>query len=282
MLTPEDVLHHPRFASARDEHIVSLTALFAGDRFATWMMADAAVFCLRGLIIGFHVSHEPADRRTWATPSNLRKLLVDLKLASPRRVDDMIARFLQAKYVEAATSTVDGRVRLLAPTARLLGHDRDHLAAYHRFLLTLLPGQGYEWLLTGDDGTHRAIRRVAFGRLAQAMAFRHHPPMMLFLARDAGYLAFLLLACAQITGRQHALSFTGMATDLGVSRTHIRNLFREAEAAGYVRLDTRGTSPVEITPTMWESYEAFLADVQAEQHSIAQEAFALQRKAQAG
>ncbi|WP_139234361.1 hypothetical protein [Methylobacterium pseudosasicola] len=119
------------------------------------------------------------------------------------------------------------------------------------------------------------IRRAAFRRLTQAMTFRHHPPMMMFLARDAGYLAFLLLAQAQITGRERDLSFTEMSADLGVSRTHIRNLFREAEAAGYVRLNIRGTCPVEITPSLWASYERFLADVQVGQHVIAQVAFAI-------
>lgn len=274
MLTPEDILHHPRFASARDAHILALTSLFAGDRFVTWMMADAAVFALRGFIVGCDVSYTPDDRTTWATPSNLRTLIAERKLASPRRVDTMIARFLQARYALARPSAIDRRLRLLAPTPRLMAHDCDHLVAYHRFLLTLLPGQGYEWVLSADPAAHRAIRRSAFRRLGQAMAFLNHAPIMMFLARDAGYLAFLMLACARITGREGDLSFTGIAETLGVSRTHIRNLFREAEAAGYVRMNARGTSPIDITPALWSSYERFLADVQIGQHLIAGHAFA--------
>lgn len=283
MLTPEDVLAHPRFLRARDTHIAALTALFAGNRFVTWMMADAAVICLRGLIIGCHASYAPDDRSTWATPANLRRPIVAAKLASPRRIDTMIARFRQARFVEGRVTPADRRVHLLAPTPQLLAHDRNHLAAYHRFLSELLPGQGYEWIRTDGQETcltetrltetHLAVRRAAYRRLPAAFAFRRHAPIMMFLARDAGYLAFLLLAHAQLAGREHAVSFTGMASDLGVSRTHVRNLFREAEAAGYVRLNATGTRPVEITPPLWTSYDRFLADVQVGQHAIAQAAF---------
>jgi DNA-binding GntR family transcriptional regulator len=76
------------------------------------------------------------------------------------------------------------------------------------------------------------------------------------------------------------LSFTSMAHRLGVSRTHIRNLFVEAEAAGYVRLGPK-RRPVELMPLLRDAYDRFLADVQADQDAIAQIAFANLREADA-
>jgi hypothetical protein len=273
-ITAGDILAHPRFAEARRAHVDALVGLFAGNRFVTRMMADAGVITLRGLLAGFHAAYDENDRATWATPGQLQKLIVERGLASARRLDDMMARFRQAGYVRSVSSPVDKRIRILTPTERLLAHDRDHLAVYHRFLFDLYPDRGYDWTLRPDARMQLAFRKVAFFALPQAMAFMRHQPFMMFLARDAGYLAFLVVAQAQLSGRGHEVSFASMSHDLGVSRTHIRNLFVEAETAGYVGLHPKPAQPVEILPPLWEAYDQFVADVHAGQDAIAQVAFA--------
>jgi hypothetical protein len=55
-------------------------------------------------------------------------LIVGCGLASPRRLDDLMARFRHAGYVVSVAAPVDHRVRILTPTERLLAHDREHLA----------------------------------------------------------------------------------------------------------------------------------------------------------
>jgi hypothetical protein len=243
-------------------------------------MNDAGTITLRGLLVGFHAAYDENDRTTWATPGQVRKHIVDRGLASARRVDDMIARFRQARYISSVVSPDDNRIRILKPTERLIAHDRDHLAVYHRFLLDLHPGRGYEWTLSNDHRVQLAIRKALFYALPQAMAFMRHVPVLMFLARDAGYLAFLLVAQAELAGTD-GVSFTSMAQRLGVSRTHIRNLFVEAEAAGYVRLGPKRSHPVEIMPPLHDAYDRFLADVQADQDAVAQIAFANLREADA-
>ena len=76
---------------------------------------------------------------------------------------------------------------------------------------------------------------------------------------------------AQLSGRPGP-TWTALSDDLGVSRSHLRSLFGEAEAAGYVRLGTR--RPVEVLPSLWDAYDRFLANMQADQDAIAQTAFA--------
>jgi plasmid maintenance system antidote protein VapI len=278
--TAEEILAHPRFAEARRAHVDALVGLFAGDRFVTRLMIDAGTITFRGLLVGFHAAYDENDPTTWATPGQLRKHIVERGLASARRVDDLIARFRHARYVESGVSPADNRVHILKPTERLIAHDRDHLAVYHRFLLDLYPGRGYEWTVEKDVRAQLAIRKALFYALPQAMAFMRHVPVMMFLARAAGYLAFLLVAQAELAGRE-GLSFTAMARRLGVSRTHIRNLFAEAEAAGYVRLGAKRSRPVEIMPVLRDAYDLFVADVQADQDKIAQIAFANLREAAA-
>lgn len=278
--TAEEILAHPRFADARRAHIDALVGLFAGDRFVTRLMIDAGIITFRGLLVGFHAAYDENDPATWATPGQVRQQIVERGLASARRVDDMIARFRQARYIESVVSPADNRVHILKPTERLIAHDRDHLAVYHRFLLDLYPGRGYEWTIGKDLRVQLAIRKALFYAMPQAMAFMRHLPVMMFLSRDAGYLAFLLAAQAECAGSD-ALSFTSIARCLGVSRTHIRNLFVEAEGAGYVRLGPKGSRPIEIMPALRDAYDLFVADVQADQDKIAQIAFANLREADA-
>ena len=272
-LTAADILAHPRFAAARAAHLDAVTALFKADRFTTRMMTDAGMILLRGYLVGFHVTFDPTDRATWATPGNVRQALITRGIASPRRVDDLLARFRQAGYVVSTEAPGDRRTKLFVPDERLIAHDRDHLAAYHRFLLELVPGCGYEWVLGDDGSVHRAFRRAAFRNQVQATSALRHEAMRLFLAHDAGYLAFLLVAQAQLTG-QSGPTWTEMSDDLGVSRSHLRTLFAAAEAAGYVRLLVGHRRPVEILPPLWQAYDLFLAGVEADQHAIAQVAFA--------
>jgi DNA-binding GntR family transcriptional regulator len=108
-----------------------------------------------------------------------------------------------------------------------------------------------------------------------------HQPVMMFLARNAGYLALMVVAQAQLAGRSHEVSFASISRDLGLSRTHIRNLFIEAEAAGYVRCNPKSGQVVEISPLLWEANDRFLAGVQANQDAIARIAFANLRETNA-
>ena len=270
-LTPEDILSHPRFGEARSRHVDEAVKLFKGDRFVTRMMADAGVIMLRGFLVGFHFAFDAGDPSTWATPGNLRRALVERGLASPRRFSDMIGRFLQVGLVTFSPSPADRRSKVFAPTEQLVAHDRDHLAAYHTFLLHLFPGRGYEWILSRDEAAHRAIRVSAIHDLPRAGSALTHPAMRLFLARDGGYLALLLVLQAHLLERDGP-TWTAMSEALGASRSHLRSLFAEAEAAGYVCLD--GRRPVNISPLLWSAYDDFLSGVEADQDAIAQVAFA--------
>ena len=274
LLTPQAILDNPRFKDARIAHLDALHDLLRVDPLAPRLMADAGLILMRGYLVAFHMAFDPSDRATWATPGNVRSALVAHGLASPRRVDDLLARFHQAGYLETASAPDDRRVRRLIPTIGLLAHDRAHLATYHRFLLTLLPGRGYEWCLDPTDAIHRALRRSAFHNPVRATSALDHTALRQLLDRQAGYLALLLIARAQLRD-EAGPNWTALSETLGVARSHLRSLFSDAQAAGYVALRPRSRRPVEILPALWDAYDRFLAGVHADQDALAQSVFAL-------
>ncbi|UPK39264.1 hypothetical protein IVB18_19705 [Bradyrhizobium sp. 186] len=160
-----------------------------------------------------------------------------------------------------ASSVVDKRIRVLKPTERLLAHDRAYIAALYP-LDILFPDRGYEPVVRRDPRLHLAIRRIGSLEFPTATAFiGRHPAIMMFLARDAGYCAFLLLMKAVLSGKQlvsDELSFTAIAERVGVSRTHIRNLFVEAAAEGHVSLTGAGGYVAKVHARLFDTFDLFL------------------------
>jgi len=265
-VTAQDILRHPRFVDAKQMHLRSVTALFLDDSATRRLMLDAGTITLRALLVGFYAS----GLENQGTVRRIQDLIVERGLASRRKLDHLIGRFRQVGYVDCVPSPADRRMRLLRPTAALIRHDRAHLRAYHDFLHVLYPDRGYDW---DDEETHLAIRRTAFTRLDKAMAFMRHDSLRTLLSRDAGYLAFLLAADAQLRNEDDKSSFSYLAGRLGVSRSHVRNLFVEAERMGLVEIGGARKRAVRILPTLWDAYDRFLADIHAAQDAIAQIAF---------
>src|SRR4051794_1473740 len=94
----DEILAHPRFPEARHAHIEDFIGVFAGNRFMVRLLADAACLMTAALLVGFHAAYDENDTRTWATLGRLQRLIAARRLASPRRLDSLIARFRQTGY----------------------------------------------------------------------------------------------------------------------------------------------------------------------------------------
>lgn len=241
-------------------------------------MVDAGSLMMATLLVGFHAAHDENDPTTWATLGRLQRLVGQYGLASPRRLDDLVARFRQTGFVESVPSASDRRMRILKPTDRLLAHDRAYVAALHLPLHVLYPDRGYEPVIRQDARVHLALRRTAVLAWPIATAFiPRHPAIMMLLARDGGYCAFLMVAktvLSDVEPRTNSMSYTTIARRLGVSRTHVRNLFVKAAAAHHVSLAAQGGKVVSIRPRLWKAFDRFLADMESGNDAIAQMALA--------
>jgi hypothetical protein len=191
--TSEEILAHPRFPAARAAFIDAMLAFHEGDRLSSRLMVETMRQVTFDLIIILHLRHDVPDRSTWPTPQRLKAVIEPYKLASPRRVDALAARLVQLGYVESRPSELDGRVRLLRPTPRMMALDREWLFYNYVPLHVMFP-DGYAEPIARDPAFQRAQRLVALEfapKSTQMMA--SVPAVMRFMHRDAGILVLIKL-----------------------------------------------------------------------------------------
>lgn len=258
-LPHEHLLAHPRFAEARDLYLQAILALYGDDPFLNKLLLESARSVVFGGLLVLWASHDPAARATWPTLGNLKRLIAPFAQSSPRRIEQIVLRLIEVGYVEQKVSPTDARLRLLAPTALFLRHDQDWLAAHYQPLARLYPDPAYDRPLTRDPGFQKAQRRASFAFIPRsAHAFISNPDILLFAARDAG---FLILAQMVLDDRhRQRRSFEELGRRFAVSRTHVRQLLRDAQERDLIRLSGLGGHAVEIRPSGWRCIDRFVAD----------------------
>jgi hypothetical protein len=148
-------------------------------------------------------------------------------------------------------------VRLLLQAGRF-----EWLAAHYVHLAYLYPDHDYSPVLARDPAFHVLHCGLCFpfgpvsARLMMTL-----PDTMLFFNHAAGPLIQnAALKAAMDAGDPNAeVPYIEAADRFGVSRTHVRNLMRDAEAAGLVRISGRGGRNITILPRFWASYDRGLA-----------------------
>lgn len=258
--TAEDILAHPRFVQARTAFIDAVLAFHEGDRFSSRLMVETMRQVTFSHIVIHHLRHDVNDRSTWSTSQRLKAELKPYGLASPRRIDALVARLVQLGYVDSRSSELDGRVRLLTPTPKMMALDREWLVYNYVPLRTMFPGD-YAEPIARDPAFQRAQRLVAsdFAELG-AQVVASNPAVMRFMHRDAGILVLIKLIQMAEGDVTHGLTYTDIGARFGVSRTHVRGLLEEAAQHDDVSLTGRGGRLVELKPSILQAFDQFLAD----------------------
>lgn len=258
--SPEAILAHPRFASARAAFIDAVLAFHEGDQFSSRLMVETMRQVTFNLIVILHLRHDANDRSTWPTPQRLKAVIEPYGLASPRRIDALVARLVQLGYVDSRPSELDGRVRLLRPTPRMMALDREWLLYNYVPLHVMFP-DSYAEPIARDPAFQRAQRLIALEfapKSTKIMA--SNPAVMRFMHRDAGILVLIKLIQMSADDAAKALSYTDIGARFGISRTHVRALLGDAAQHGDVSLSGRGERLVELRPSILQAFDRFLAD----------------------
>ena len=264
--SPQLILAHPGFARARADYVDAVLGLYQGEPFLTRLVQEAGRSVMFILIICLYAKYDPADRKTWPTLALLQQKMTQFALSSPRRVEALVGRLIHSDFLHAVPSPRDRRARILTPTETMYATDRDWLAAHYVPLQFLFPDPGYASMIQRDPAIQQAQRMVSVDFISQGAGIMSgNPGIMLFMARDAGML--ILMKLLQMRGQQlrgardaEALSYADIGERFGVSRTHVRILLKDAEAAGLVGLAGRGGRFVELKEPILQAFDRFVAE----------------------
>lgn len=259
--TAEEILAHRRFPAARAAFVDAVLALHEGDQFRSRLLSEAMRQVTFNTIVSLHLRHDVTDRSTWPTLRRLKDEIRRFGLASPRRIDALVARLGRFGYVESHPSEQDGRIRILTPTAKMMALDREWLFYHHVPLHVMFPKPGYPELIARDAAFQRVHRLVALDFSAKgADIMAGNPVMMRFMNRDSGVLILIKLIQMQAASDGKGVTYQDIGLRFGVSRTHVRLLMEEAAQHGDVSLSGRTRRLVELHPSLLQAFDRFLAE----------------------
>jgi hypothetical protein len=231
-----EILAHPRYPAARSAWARAICSLYEGNPCLTRLLVEAGRSLVFFNILVLDASCVPDDRSTWPTISLLQWVLAQYGVTSERRIHDLVRRLVQTDYVRSEASEVDGRLRLLRPSGKMLEHHRDWLAAFYTPLNIMYPEGGYAPALKSDPVFQRAwlaVGRDMLGYSSRLMA--ENSVMMFFMSREAGSAVLIKLfkeLDEQPDNCEQKVSFAELGGLFGVSRTHVRSLLSDAADLG--------------------------------------------------
>lgn len=268
-LSPEDILAHPRFGAARAAYVRAMLSVHENQPTLNRLLIDGGTAFVFFAVIVMQAGYRPDDRTTWPTVQNLKGQMEGHGTASARRVHDIVRRLADIGYVQTARAESDRRTALLAPTEKMLAHDRMILAVYFTPLDVLLPEPGYPEPMQHDPVFQQIERKISAAFMGHANGFiLANKTAAFFLPRHAGFM--ILTKLIDLALRQEALgrdpdapveaSFADLGRLFGTSRTHVRKLLMEAQDQGLARLDG---PRIALTRECRAGFDRYLADTMA-------------------
>jgi DNA-binding MarR family transcriptional regulator len=260
----QEILAHPRFPLARGEFIKAILALYEHKPFLNRLLLESSRTVLMSIIMCLHARYDEFDRATWPTLRLVADSMAEHGLASPSRVQDLVSRLVKTGYLEQRHAPRDRRVRILAPTKKMIAQDQDFLVSHHVPLQIMFPDPGYALIMERDPAfqlKQRLVSRDLFALGAKIIA--QNPIVMLFQGRDAGIM--ILIKMIGLAGQKGGngpfeISYADLGSRFGVSRTHVRKLLEEAQELDLVRLTKANAQLVELLPTVLQAFDRFIAD----------------------
>lgn len=226
------MLEHPNFRLAVQGYTEQLLAQRRGERLLNKLLAQR-----EREMLGFMILAEHYATRDGKPPLTMTRLTTS-GFGSPRRIAGFVQLLRLAGFVHISTDQVDARCRLVMPSQRLIALHRDWTLAALRQLDCFLPQPMLERALHHFPDFHAVACCLGAEEILQGKAFTlgHHPLVDFLTPYRGGHLiAASLVHVAYAGGRRTnpvELSYGRLARRLGVSRSHILNVFNAAEASG--------------------------------------------------
>ncbi|MGJ5181893.1 helix-turn-helix domain-containing protein [Bradyrhizobium oligotrophicum] len=248
---PMHLRRHPSFVPVFVGFCDQLIAPLRGQRLMIKLFGQRAPTEIAAHIVMMHLSaRKPVERPT------LTRL--QARLPGPRQTAAFVAVLRGLSLVNVERDPADARIRYLVPGPVILDGLRGWLAVHLDCHARLTQIDELSSRLQSDAGFYaETIRQCA------TWLDRANRPLTAFsdLAwtdeHDSGIHLALTLVARSAGGREAiAMSTAELASSLGVSRSHIRNLLAAMEARGLVRFDD-GRRRLSLAPGFVASVEAW-------------------------
>jgi biotin operon repressor len=262
-VSPVEFLSAPGFAAARDRLIAGKLALYDGNHLFNRLILEEGRFLCYLAALSLHAAQDITQSSTWLTLGRLQREVTELGVASRNRVEAQVSCLRKYGFLAQQPHASDRRVRLLVPSDTFLARDAGILGLLVSGLsdFGLSPTEGQTGPLSPD--LHRAMRRATLPHLpGLSRLIRRHLPLASFFAHDCGYMILMLLLRGARESGDDLVStgYQRLATQTGVSRTHVRRIAEAARDAGLLTTTTRGGHDIRLTPAMWHAADRWFAD----------------------
>lgn len=260
----EAILAHPRYLEARGLFVSGLMDLYDNDPFLNRLLVEAGRSVIFGIIMCLWADYDPQDRETWPTQKRLKVHLQQFGLVSPRHVDNILARLVATDFLVLRTVADDRRIRLIEPTDRMFAHDLALQLPFYRALDLLFGEARYTGLLDRDRTFQLAVRKAGIAVFPwSARILSQNAGIMHFFARPCAIHILMKFVELGATGPDNPLrevSFAELGGRFGMSRSHVRNVLRDAEGAGLVERSGPAGVFHHLTPPCVASFDRFVAE----------------------
>ncbi|GLH79528.1 hypothetical protein SSBR45G_44370 [Bradyrhizobium sp. SSBR45G] len=242
---------HPSFVPVFVGFCDQLIAPLRGQRLMIKLFGQRAPTEIVAHIVMMHMSaRQPVERPT------LTRL--QLRLPGPRQMAAFVAVLRGLSLVTVERDPEDGRIRYLVPGPVILEGLRGWLALHLDCHARLTEADGLGFRLRNDQRFYvESIRQCATWLCRDNRPLTGFPDLAWTDEHDSGIHLALTLVARSAAGR-HAVdvSTAELATSLGVSRSHIRNLLTAMEERGLLRFDD-GRRRLTLVPDFVASVEAW-------------------------
>jgi len=233
---------HPAFQQAVTETAISVVSLYSGNRLLNSVLNDRARVLFGLFALYLHAL--PDARGGGLTVSRMAALAAETGVCSRGRAKAMLALMRWGGYLAPAESEGDRRVKPLVPTPRLLNQQLTRWQAQLKALSVL------DSRLAGASAAiaDRAVFDALVINLGDAFragyrAVDHAPHVSDIVDRDSGIMILLALLVAEVEG-QDPPSIAELARRFHVSRAHVLQLLKDAQAQGLVAREQVGAGRI--------------------------------------
>ena len=239
---------HPNFAAIIRDMSQTFIELFEGNRIVNLLSNDRGRVHVGHAILYLHHMRDPADPSTGLTPSRLKAFCSDNGMCSAGRAATILTLMKMSGYVEAGSSVNDRRYRILVPTQKLLHIFRGRWRASFSAVEKLAPETSTIALAAAESEDFAAvnIRILSNYFIDNVRIMNHAPALAPFTEANAGLLVMMSLFVEHYNGERKGdgaivrTPISALARRFGVSRAHVKQVLRNAQNAGLLRVEGGG------------------------------------------